>query len=457
MSVGTKNIVILGGGFAGVYAGLHLEKIFWRNPEVKITLLSDENYLLFTPMLPEVSSSSVQPRHIISPIRAFFRKVKFQNSVVHSIDLGRRVVIAAHCAACRKYELKFDHLILALGSCTNFYGLSGVAENALPMKTLGDATRLRNHIIELFEHADLQSDPSHRKAMLTFVVAGGGFAGTETAAELNDFAQTARRYYSNVRPEEVRVILVDSHNRIMPEISLKLAEYALRKLRKRGVEVRLNTRVRRATAREVELSTGENIPTMTLVWAAGVAASPLLASLPCERNKRGQVIVDESLEVPEYPGVWALGDCAQIPNPHTGKFYPPTAQNAVREGKVVAENIDASIEGRTKRRFDFEPIGALAALGRRSAVAEIYGFRFSGFFAWWLWRTLYLLKLPGLERKVRVAMDWTLDLIFPRDISLLKMMLAQNRSETINDAEVSEAVPEREPRKGSPVGYHNPS
>ncbi len=335
---------------------------------------------------------------------------------------------------CQRYELKFDHLVLALGSTTNFYGLPGVAENALPMKTLSDAMMLRNHIIDLFEHADLQSDPQIRKAMLTFVVVGAGFAGAETAAELHDFAYTARRYYPNVRPEEVRVILVHAGSRIMPEIGEKLADYASKKLTENGVEVLLNTRVRSATADWVELINGERIPTKSLVWTAGVAPSPLLTTLPCARNKRGQIIVNEHLEVADHPGIWAIGDCAQIPNPRTGAPYPPTAQHAVREGKTVAQNIAASIRVGKKKPFTYRPLGVLASLGRRSAVAEICGIRFSGFFAWWLWRTIYLLKLPGLERKVRVAMDWTLDLFFRRDIALLKVFMKKVPSEMPMDA-----------------------
>ncbi len=298
-----NRVLILGGGFAGVYAALQLERIFASDPNVEITLVSEENFLLFTPMLPEVPSSSIEAKHIVSPIRAFFGKVKFQNSIVQSIDLEKRLVVVSHCPGCQVRVLEFQHLILALGSTTNFYGLPGVAANALPMKTLSDAMALRNHVIDVFEHADLQSDPEIRKTMLTFVVAGGGFAGAETVAELRDFAFTARRYYSNVRPEEVRVVLVHGGPRIMPEISESLAGYALRKLRTMGVEVRLDTRIRSAVAASVELSTGERIPTSTLVWTAGVAPSPLLATLPCQRSTRGQIIVNEYLEAPGYPGV----------------------------------------------------------------------------------------------------------------------------------------------------------
>jgi NADH dehydrogenase len=353
--------------------------------------------------------------------------VSFQQSAVYAIDLQQRVVRLAHCGKCPPRELEFEHLVLALGSVTNFYDLPGVAEHAFPMKTLGDAMRLRNHIIDLFEHADLESDPARRKAMLTFVVCGGGFAGAETVAELRDFAHTARRYYPNVHPEEVRVILVHAGPRIMPEIGEGLASYALTLLQKRDVHVLLNTAIRRATIGSVELTDSEAIPTHTLIWTAGVSPSPLLATLPCARNTRGQIIVNEDLAVPGAPGVWALGDCAEIPNPTSGQPHPPTAQHAVREGRTVAANIAAAIRGGENTPFSYRPRGMLAVLGRRSAVAEILGFKFSGFFAWWLWRTVYLFKLPGLERKLRVAMDWTLDLFFPRDIVLLQTLMKEDR------------------------------
>lgn len=417
------SIVILGGGFAGVYAALRLEKKFAREDNVEITLISDENFMLFTPMLPEVPSSSIEAKHIVSPLRAFFRKVKFQNKEVQSIDLARRVVVAAHCPACERNDLRFDHLVLALGSKTNFQNIPGLADHAFPMKTLGDAMMLRNHIIDVFEHADLQEDSRTREGMLTFVVAGGGFAGVETVAELRDFALAAQSFYKNVRPQEVRVLLVHSGACILPEIGESLADYALKKLMEKGVEVRLNTRVTSATAEWVDLGTKERIPTNTLIWTAGVKPSALLATLPCSKTKQGTIIVNEQLEVPESPGVWALGDCASVPDPRTGRPYPPTAQNAIRQGALIADNIIACLGNKPKKRFSYRPLGVLACLGRRSAVAEIWRFKFSGFFAWWLWRTIYLFKLPGLERKLRVAMDWTLDLFFRRDIVLLKVFM----------------------------------
>ncbi len=416
-----RQIVILGGGFGGIYAARRLEQILGQRHDVKITLLSDENFLLFTPMLPEVVSSSIEAKHIISPIRSFFRRVRVQNTQVSSIDLERRVVTASHCPRCASRELAFDHLVLALGSKTHAHGLPGLRERAHPMKTVGDAMALRNHIIDIFEHADMEPDPAVRRSMLTFVVAGGGFAGAETVAELHDFTQTASRFYSNVRPGELKVILVHSGTRIMPEISSDLAEYALRKLRASGIEVVLDNRVSGVKETSIALTTGQTINTRTLIWTAGVSPSPLLASLPCARNERGQVIVNQYLEVSHWPGVWALGDCAEVPDRRSGKPCPPTAQYAIRQAKVIAANIAATLGGGGKKQFSYKPLGVLSSLGRRSAVAEICGFKFSGFFAWWLWRTIYLVKLPGLERKVRVTLDWTLDLFFPRDTVLLKL------------------------------------
>lgn len=434
-----KRIVILGGGFGGVYAARHLERLFARDENVEIILVSDENYLLFTPLLPEVPSSSIEAKHLVSPLRAFFRKVRFRNSTVHAIHLDKRQVVVRHCPQCEMRELSYDHLVLALGSTTNFRGLPGVAEHALPMKTLPDAMLLRNHVIDIFEHADLETDPNCRRAMLTFVVAGGGFAGTETVGELHDFSETARRYYPNIRPEEVRVVLVHHGPRIMPEINEQLAGYALDKLRERGVEVRLNAGVRSAAPDEVTLTNGEKIRSRTLVWTAGVSPLPLLSTLPCERNRQGQIKITRHLEVPGYPGVWALGDCAEVTDPRTGLAYPATAQYAVREAKLAAQNICATLRGGRRQEFVYKPLGVLAALGRRSAVAEVMGFKFSGFFAWWLRRTIYLFKLPGLERKTRVALDWTLDLFFPRDIVLLKLLTRSHAAEALAKPEAKAA------------------
>jgi NADH:ubiquinone reductase (H+-translocating) len=417
-------IVILGGGFAGTATALRLEQLLRRDPAVEITLVDSENFSLFTPLLPEVPSGSIEAKHIVFPLRALLKRTMVRQAEVKSVDLEKRVVVAAHCPACHIYPLPYDHLVVALGGVTNFFGLPGVEEHALTMKSLADATALHAHVIGMFEHADLEPDPALRRELLTFVVAGGGFAGVETAAELNDFLRGAQRYYPNVQPEEIRMVVIQSGERILPEVSESLSAYALRKLRSQGVEVLLQSRIKGATADRVLLSTGEEIPSRTLVWTAGVAPSPLLNMLDLPRTPARKVETEATLQVKGRPNVWAMGDCAAVPDRVTGKLCPPTAQHGLRQGHQVAENIAAILKGKAPRPFQFKPLGLLAGLGRRCAVAEIMGLRFSGFFAWWLWRTIYLLKLPGFERKLRVALDWTLDLFFPRDIVYLRPLHA---------------------------------
>jgi NADH dehydrogenase len=283
------------------------------------------------------------------------------------------------------------------------------------MKSLSDAVYLRGRLIEHLEEADFECCSALRQPLLTFVVAGGGFAGVETAAAVNDFLREALKFYPNLTEQMLRVVLVEFAAAILPELGPELGEYARRKLAEHKIEFRLNTKVLGLSERGVKLSNGEVIATKTLIWTAGTAANPLLESLPCAKE-RGRIVVDECLEVPDYPGVWALGDCAAISDNTTGRSYPPTAQHALRQGKVLGHNIAAAVRGRAKRPFVFTTIGQLAAIGRRTGVAKISGFKFSGFVAWWLWRTIYLSKLPRLEKKLRVALDWSLDLVFSKDL-----------------------------------------
>jgi NADH dehydrogenase len=426
-----SRIVILGGGFAGTTTALRLEQLFARDRSVEITLVDAENFSLFTPLLPEVPSGSIEPKHIVSPLRALLRRTVVRQAEIKKVDLEQRTVIACHCGACPLFPIRFDHLVLAVGGVTNFFGLPGVAENALTMKSLADATALHAHVIAKLEHADLEPDSVTRRGLMTFVVAGGGFAGVETVAELNDFVRGATRYYPRVRPEEIRVVLVHSGTRILPEVSQSLSDYALKKLRGQGVEVILGVRIAQATGDHVCLDDGSDIASQTLIWTAGVAPSPLLDTLNLPRTANGKVETEVTLQVKGHPDVWCLGDCAAIPDLTTGKTCPPTAQHALRQGRLLAENIAAVIRGQMPQPFRFRPIGLLAGLGRRSAVAEIRGLKFSGFFAWWLWRTVYLLKLPGIERKVRVALDWTLDLFFPRDIVYLRPLHSASGTEAV--------------------------
>ena len=417
-------IVILGGGFAGATTALELERLLRRRNDVEIMLLDNENFFTFTPLLPEVPSGSIQAQHIVFPLRALLRKTVVRQAQVLGVDIETKTVTARHCRACADYSVEFDHLVLALGSVPSFFNLSGLEQHALTMKSLADATTLHAHLIDKLEHAELEPDEHARREILTFVVAGGGFAGVETLAEVNDFVRGAGRYYPRIQQSDIRMVLVHSGDRILPEVSPALSEYALKKLRSRGIEARLETRLAEFNGRRVLLNDGDEIPTRTLVWTAGTSPSPLLDKIKVPRLKSGKVEVNATMEVNGRPGVWALGDIAAIPDAACGSTCPPTAQHALRQGKRLARNIVASLEGGKLRPFAYKPLGLLAGLGRRAAVAEILGLRFSGFFAWWLWRTIYLMKLPSLERKIRVALDWTLDLFFPRDMVYLRSLHA---------------------------------
>ena len=412
----TPRVLILGGGFGGFYAAHYLDKTLAADPSVEVTLVSRENFLLFTPMLHEVAAGDLDVSDIVSPPRQVLKHVEFLEAEVAGIDLNERRVTLVYGVHRLQKELFYDHLVIALGSETNFFKLPGVEKRALTMKSLGDAFYLRNHALALLEIASLTEDGAARRAMLTFVVAGGGFAGTETIGALSDYLRSAKEYYPALEKDDVRVVLVHPGTVILPELGESLGRYAQRKLAARNVEIRLETRVTGYSDQGVELKNGEIIPTMTLVWTAGVAPPGVLESLPCKKEK-GRLVVEETLEVPGFPGVWALGDCAWIPNPQTGGPHPPTAQHALREGLHCAKNIVATIQGRPKKKFAFATLGQLAAIGHRTGVAEIMGVHFSGLIAWWLWRTIYLAKLPRLEKKVRVSLRWTLELLFSKDIA----------------------------------------
>jgi NADH dehydrogenase len=408
-------IVILGGGFGGMYTAMQLEKTLAREPDVEVTLVNRDNFFLFTPMLHEVAASDLDITHIVNPVHRLLRRVHFFAGEAEHIDLSAKRVILAHGLHRHTHELTYDHLVIGLGAITNFYNLPGLQEHALTMKSLGDAMRLRNRLIALLEEANSECAARMRHPLLTFVVAGGGFAGVETIAGINDFMHEALRFYPHLTAAHLRMVLVHPGEVILPELSPKLGRYAQHKLAARGIDIRVNTKVTGLSEPEVELSDGTRIATHTVIWTAGTSPNPLLDSLPCPKE-RGRLLVNEYLEVPAWPGVWAVGDCAVIPDGQTGMASPPTAQHALREGKVLAHNLRAAIHGGRKRSFTFSTIGQLAAIGRRTGVANILGVNFSGFLAWWLWRSIYLSKLPRFEKKVRVALDWTLDLLFAKDL-----------------------------------------
>jgi NADH dehydrogenase len=413
---GKKRIVILGGGFGGVYAAIHLEKLLAHQSAVEICLVSHDNFFLFTPMLHEIAASDLEITNIVNPLRKLLRKVEVLVGNVNQIDLPNKRVLISRGYRNHSQQLNYDHLVIALGSITNFYDLPGLAELAVTMKSLRDAIQLRAQILRYLEEANSECNLAERRSSLTFVVAGGGFAGVETVAAVNDFVREALPFYPNLCEDMLRVMLVHSGPAILPELGESLGRYTEKVLARRGVEIRLNTRVKSVTESKVFLADGVSIPSHTLVWTAGTVPSPIISSLPCAKE-RGRLLVNQFLRVPDWPDVWAVGDCAFVPDiRNPGQSHPPTAQHAIREGKVVAQNIAAAFSGRPLRSFSFKTIGLLASIGRRMGVARILGFNFSGFFAWWMWRTVYLSKLPGLDKKVRVAFDWTLDLLFPKDV-----------------------------------------
>jgi NADH:ubiquinone reductase (H+-translocating) len=423
-------ILILGGGFAGLHAAMHLDDTLARDPDIEITLVNRDNFFLFTPMLHEVAASDLDLTNIVNPVRKLLKRINFFAGEVESINLERKLVTVSHGFDHHHHELPYDHLVIGLGSITNFFNLPGLEQRALTMKSLGDAIHLRNRLIAHLEEADTECSAALRRPLLTFVVAGGGFAGVETIAGINDFVREAVGFYSNLREDMLRVVLVHPGTVILPELGERLGRYTEKKLAERGVEILVNTRVIGVTENGVQLSTGEEIESKALIWTAGTSPNPALDRLPCAKE-RGRLKVDEMLRVPGHQGIWALGDCALVPDHKTGQYYPPTAQHALREGKTLAKNLIASVRGGTLKPFSFSTIGQLAAIGRRTGVANILGINFSGFIAWWMWRTIYLSKLPRFEKKLRVALDWTLDLLFTKDLVQFQTFRAPTISHTV--------------------------
>lgn len=422
-------VLILGGGFGGLYAALEFEKR--KDPHFEVTVVNRENFFLFTPMLHEIAASDLDLTNIVNPIRKMIRHVNFFCGDVDRIDIERKRVTVSHGFDRHSHELEYDHLVLGLGSVTNFFNLPGVAERALTMKSLGDAIQLRNRLIAHLEEADSECAQADRSSLLTFVIAGGGFAGVETIASVNDFLRAALPYYPNLKEEMLRVVIVHPGEFILPELGEKLGRYADKKLRERGVEIHAKSKVAAVRQDEIELNTGERIRSSTLIWTAGVSPNPTLDLVACSKE-RGRVKVNANLEVEGIGGLWALGDCALVPDPATGGYCPPTAQHASREGKVLARNIIAGVYGKPKKPFSFKTLGLLAAIGSRTGVARILGVNFSGFLAWFLWRGIYWSKLPRTEKKIRVAIDWALDVFFSKDFVqyLDQRALAHSQTET---------------------------
>ena len=422
-------IVIAGGGFAGLYAAKYLDKHLARRSDVEVTLISRENFILFTPMLHEVAAGDLSPIDIVSPLRRILHHVKVVQAEVDRLDsTGRKI----HCRAGwqdMELEFEFDHLLLAMGSETNFFNMQGVRDWAVTMKSLSDTALLRNRMVALLEEASLQKDEANRKELLTFVTAGGGFAGVETTGAVNDFVRETVRFYPSLREDMVRVVVVHPGKFLLPELGEELGRYTEKKLSERNVEIIKGPRVAEYDGSVVKLSDGRSIPATTLIWTAGVKPSVVIESLGCKKE-RGRLLVNKYLAVPEITGLWAAGDCAAVPSSKQGEFWPPTAQHGLREAVRAAKNIEAAILGGRMKPFVYTTLGQLATIGRRTGVAMVFGFKFSGFIAWWMWRSIYLAKLPGLGKKLRVMTDWTLDLFFGKDI---EQMITLRDIEALSD------------------------
>ena len=428
-----RRVLILGGGFGGIATARQLRHHFKKDAGVEITLVNRDNYFVFTPLLASAASGSIETLHILNPIRRMIPGIAFRAEEVMGIDLQRRTVTTTSPITGREARLAFEHLVLGMGNTIDLATMPGAAQHGKTMKSLGDALHLRNHVISMLEAADLETDPNIRQELLTFVVAGAGYSGVETVGELNDLVHEISKNYPSLTRESVKVILLHSRDRILPEMGKGLADFALSKLRQRGVDVRLLTRITAATPREVVLSTGERVPTRTLVVTVGSAINPVLAPLALPHEK-DRILTDPFMRVPDMPGIWALGDNAAVPNATAnGEFSPPTAQYALRQGKLLADNLAAILRGQSEQMqpFAFPGLGQLCQVGHRAGVAELFGgIRLSGFLAWLMWRNVYLMKLPGWERKVRVGLDWFLDLIFPRELSYLNLA----RTQVVNQA-----------------------
>jgi NADH:ubiquinone reductase (H+-translocating) len=414
MTSSGKRIVILGGGFGGVYTARQLGDLL-KPGEASVTLINRENYSVYQPMLPEVISGTIGFTDVVSPIRQLSPRTELITREVESIDLKNKTVTVSPGFRPRSMEIPYDYLVIALGGITDYSGKPGLLEHAKPFRTLADALSLRSHLIHVLEEAEFETDPQFRTKLLTFVVAGGGFSGVEVIAELHDFVYHVKDNYPRLRSEKIRCVLVHSGDRILPEITAHLAVFAHKLLAKRGIEIRLLDRLVTATSERAILKSAVEIPTKTIISTVPSAIAPVLKQLDCAKDNH-RLQVNRRLELVGYEGeVWALGDCASIVT-KSGSPVPPTAQHATREAKTVAGNIAARLRGEEGSEFDFEGLGKLGSLGRYSAVADILGIRVSGFPAWLLWRTIYLLKMPSLYRKVRIGLDWIIALFFHPDL-----------------------------------------
>ena len=436
-----KKIVILGSGFAAVECARQLESEFGKDPGIELVMIGEDNFLLFTPMLPQVASGMIETRHIVFPIRTICKKTKFYEGRIKNVDPYGKLVTLWGTRDKRSISIHYDFLVVALGSETNFFGMADVEKNAYTMKTLNDAVMLRNRVIDMLEQAENETNPILRKSFLNFVVVGGGFAGIETAGELMDLLLDARKYYPTIHKEDLKVIVLEAMGEILPGFNKKLADFAKKKLIERGIDIQLKKAVTSFDGNEVTIKTLDETPkdsidqsevesiiTKTLIWTAGVTpVNTIKRSM--FKTEKGKIIINNFLEVPKFPGVFAIGDCALFVDPITNRPFPPTAQIAEAQAKMAAKNLISLIQNSEQEEFVYHSKGQMAIIGKRSGIATFLGMNISGFLAWLIWRNVYLSKIPTFDKKTRVFLDWIIDLFFDRDISRLKLMKREAEKE----------------------------
>jgi len=436
-----KKIVILGSGFAAVECAKKLENEFGNDPEIELVMIGEDNFLLFTPMLPQVASGMIETRHIVFPIRTICKKTKFYEGRIKNVDPYGKLVTLWGTGDKRSISIHYDFLVVALGSETNFFGMADVEKNAYTMKTLNDAVMLRNRIIDMLEQAENETNPILRKSFLNFVVVGGGFAGIETAGELMDLLLDVRKYYPSIQKNDLKVIVLEAMGEILPGFNKKLAEFAKQKLKERGIDIQLKKAVTSFDGNEVTIKTLDETPkdsidqseinsiiTKTLIWTAGITpVNTIKRSM--FKTERGKIVINDFLEVEKFPGVFAIGDCALFVDPVTNRPFPPTAQIAEAQAKMAAKNLISLIKNSEKEKFVYHSKGQLAIIGKRTGIATFLGVNISGFLAWLIWRNVYLSKIPTFDKKTRVFLDWMIDLFFDRDVSRLKLMKRETEKE----------------------------
>jgi len=437
----TKKILILGSGFAAVECARQLESKFRKDPEIELVMIGEDNFLLFTPMLPQVASGMIETRHIVFPIRTICKKTKFYEGRIKNIDPYGKLVTLWGTRDKRSISIHYDFLVIALGSETNFFGMADVEKNAYTMKTLNDAVMLRNRVVDMLEQAENETNPILRKSFLNFVVVGGGFAGIETAGELMDLLLDARKYYPTIHKEDLKVIVLEAMGGILPGFNKKLADFAKKKLIERGIDIQLKKAVTSFDGNEVTIKTLDETPkdsidqseinsiiTKTLIWTAGVTpVNTIKRSM--FKTEKGKLIVNDFLEVQKFPGVFAIGDCALFIDQMSNRPFPPTAQIAEAQAKIAAKNLISLIKNSDQEKFVYHSKGQMAVIGKRTGIATFLGVNISGFVAWLIWRNVYLSKIPTFDKKTRVFLDWVIDLFFDRDISRLNFIKRETEKE----------------------------